>query len=227
METLFDGQSAVRFFVPAEPSVYTGIVEDQTVAEVLYNGTLRSIKDVRSKKTGDRFFVERTAISPDGKNVSINVTGLDLNSDGSEYASRLFIEMEGGQSGYLLSGTPVVTLPRAQASYRGFVEIIVVEGTTTRQEGNFQLDIDFSKAEPAGVLGASTEGYGFAASNVRVDAKTAEFTAEDAVIGPKGYEVPAVIYGNILGATGQGGAGVITSAGDTPTGYLGTFVGKR
>ena len=38
------------FFVPAEPSVYTGIVEDQTVAEVLYNGTLRSIKDVRSKK---------------------------------------------------------------------------------------------------------------------------------------------------------------------------------
>ena len=50
IETLFDGQSAVRFFVPAEPSVYTGIVEDQTVAEVLYNGTLRSIKDVRSKK---------------------------------------------------------------------------------------------------------------------------------------------------------------------------------
>ena len=92
------------------------------------------------------------------------------------------------------------------------------EGTTTRQEGNFQLDIDFSKAEPAGVLGTSTEGYGFAASNVRVDAKTAEFTAEDAVIGRKGYEVPAVIYGNILGATGQGAAGVITSAGDTPTG---------
>lgn len=53
---------------------------------------------------------------------------------------------------------------------------------------------------------------------MRVDAKTAEFTAEDAVIGPKGYEVPAVIYGNILGATGQGAAGVITSAGDTPTG---------
>ena len=215
------------FFVPAEPSVYTGIVEDQTVAEVLYNGTLRSIKDVRSKKTGDRFFVERTALSPDGKNVSINVTGLDLSFDGSEYASRLFIEMEGGQSGYLLSGTPVVTLPRAQASYRGFVEIIVVEGTTTRQEGNFRLDVAFSKAEPTGVLGASTEGYGFAASNVRVDAKTAEFTAEDAVIGPREYEVPAVIYGNILGATGQGAAGVITSAGDTPTGYLGTFVGKR
>ena len=95
METLFEGQSAVRFFVPAEPSVYTGIVEDQTVAEVLYNGTLRSIKDVRSKKTGDRFFVERTALSPDGKYVSITVTGLDLNSDGSEYASRLFVEMEG------------------------------------------------------------------------------------------------------------------------------------
>lgn len=38
------------FFVPAEPSVYTGIVEDQTVAEVLYNGTLRSLKDIRSKK---------------------------------------------------------------------------------------------------------------------------------------------------------------------------------
>ena len=43
MERLFDGQSTVRFFVPAGPSVYTGIVEDQTVAEVLFNGTLRSL----------------------------------------------------------------------------------------------------------------------------------------------------------------------------------------
>ena len=50
MERLFDGQSAVRFFVPAEPLVHTGIVEYQTVAEVLYNGTLRSLKDIRSKK---------------------------------------------------------------------------------------------------------------------------------------------------------------------------------
>ena len=50
MERLFDGQSAVLFFVPAEPSVYPVIVEDQTVAEVLDNGTLRSLKDIRSKK---------------------------------------------------------------------------------------------------------------------------------------------------------------------------------
>ena len=227
IETLFDGQSAVRFFVPSEPSVYTGIVEDQTVASELYYSTLQQINDIKSTKSGDRFYVERTAVSSEGKNVSINVTGLDLTSDGSEYASRLFIEIDGGHSGYLMSGTPVETLPNAKARYQGFVEVIVVDGATTRQEGNFQLDIDFSKAVPSGALSASTKDYGFAASSIRVDAEAAEFTADDAVIGPKGYEVAATIYANIVGTRGQGAAGVITSTGNTSVGYLGTFVGKR
>jgi hypothetical protein len=227
IETLFDGQSAVRFFVPSEPAVYTGIVEDQIIASELYNGSLNDIKDIKSSKVGGRFYVEREALSSGGQDVLINVAGLDLTADGSEYASRLYIEIDGGHKGYLISGTPVEVLPTAQVTYSGFIEIIIVDGATTRQEGNFNLDIDFNKAIPNGVLSASTQDYAFAATNIQVDPKTAEFTTASAFIGSKGYEVNGVIYGTFAGAEGQGAAGVITSTGNAAVGYLGTFVGKR
>ncbi len=150
IETPFDGQSAVRFFVPSEPAVYTGIVEDQTIASKLDNGSLHDIKDTKSSKVGDRFYVEREATSSEGEDVLINVAGLDLTADGLEYASCLYIEIDGGHKGYLISGTPVEILPTAQVTYSGFIEIIVVDGATTRQEGNFELDIDFNKAVPVG-----------------------------------------------------------------------------
>ena len=133
VETLFDGQSAVRFFVPSEPAVYTGIVEDQTIASELYNGSLHDIKDTKSSKVGDRFYVEREALSSQGKDVLINISGLDLSADGSEYASRLYIEIEGGDKGYLISGTPVEVLPKAQVTYSGFIEIIVVDGARDKR----------------------------------------------------------------------------------------------
>ena len=227
IETLFDGQSAVRFFVPSEPAVYTGIVEDQTIASKLDNGSLHDIKDTKSSKVGDRFYVEREATSSEGEDVLINVAGLDLTADGLEYASCLYIEIDGGHKGYLISGTPVEILPTAQVTYSGFIEIIVVDGATTRQEGNFELDIDFNKAVPSGVLSASTQDYAFAASDIQVDPKTAEFTAGSAVIGPKGHEVAGAIYGAFAGTEGQGVAGVIASTGNASVGYLGTFIGKR
>ena len=77
IETLFDGQSAVRFFVPDEPAVYTGIVEDQTIASELYNSSLNDVKDTMSSKVGGRFYVEREATSSEAKEVLINVAGLD------------------------------------------------------------------------------------------------------------------------------------------------------
>ena len=227
VQTLFDGQSAVRFFVPSEPAVYTGIVEDQTIASELYNGSLHDIKDTKSSKVGDRFYLEREALSSQGKDVLINISGLDLSADGAEYASRLYIEIEGGHKGYLISGTPVEVLPKAQVTYSGFIEIIVVDGATMRQEGNFELDIDFNKSVPSGVLSASTQDYAFAASDIQVDPKTAEFTAGSAVIGPKGHEVAGAIYGTFAGTEGQGAAGVIASTGNAAVGYLGTFIGKR
>jgi len=227
IETLFDGQSAVRFFVPNEPAVYTGIVESQTIASELYKSSLHSIKDIKSSKVGDRFHVEREALSSEGKDVLMNVAGLDLTADGSEYVSRLYIEIEAGHKGYLISGTPVEILPTAQVTYSGFVEVIVVDGTTTRQEGNFELNINFNKAMAKGVLSASTKDYAFAASDIQVDPKTAEFTAGSAFIGPKGHEVAAAIYGTFAGAEGQGTAGVIASTGNAAVGYLGTFIGKH
>ena len=118
-------------------------------------------------------------------------------------------------------------MPTTQVTYSGFIEIIIVDGATTRQEGNFNLDIDFNKGIPSGVLSASTQDYAFAATNIQVDPKTAEFTAGSAVIGPKGYEVNGMIYGTFAGAEGQGAAGVITSTGNVAVGYLGTFAGKR
>ena len=227
IETLFDGQSAVRFFVPSEPAVYTGIVESQLIASELYKSSLHAIKDIKSSKIGDRFYVEREALSSEGKDVLMNVAGLDLTADGSEYVSRLYIEIEAGHKGYLISGTPVEVLPTAQVTYSGFVEVIVVDGITTRQEGNFELDVDFNKAMPSGVLSASTKDYAFAANDIQVNPKTAEFTAGSAVIGPKGHEVAAVIHGTFAGAEGQGTAGVIASTGTAAVGYLGTFIGKR
>ncbi len=227
IEILFDGQSAVRFFVPDEPAVYTGIVEDQTIASELYNSSLNDVKDTMSSKVGGQFYVEREATSSEAKEVLINVAGLDLTSDGSEYASRLYVEIEGGHKGYLISGTPVEVLPTAQVTYSGFVEIISVDGATTRLEGNFELDIDFGKAIPSGVLSAVTKDYAFAASDIQVDPKTAEFSAGSAVIGPKGHEVAASIYGTFAGAKAQGAAGVIASKGNSSVGYLGTFIGKR
>ena len=112
-------------------------------------------------------------------------------------------------------------------TYSGFIEIIVVDGATMRQEGNFELDIDFNKSVPSGVLSASTQDYAFAASDIQVDPKTAEFTAGSAVIGPKGHEVAGAIYGTFAGTEGQGAAGVIASTGNAAVGYLGTFIGKR
>ena len=61
----------------------------------------------------------------------------------------------------------------------------------------------------------------------QVDPKTAEFFAGSAVIGPKGLEVAASIYGIFAGAEGQGAAGVIASKDNAAVGYLGTFIGKR
>ena len=95
------------------------------------------------------------------------------------------------------------------------------------QEGNFNLDIDFDKAIPSGVLSAVTKDYAFAASDIHVDPKTAEFSAGSAVIGPKGHEVAASIYGIFAGAKGQGAAVVIASKDNAAVGYLGTFIGKR
>ena len=221
------GKARRTFFVPSEPAVYRAIVKDQTIASELNNGSLYDTKDTKSSKVGDRFYVEREATSSEGEDVLINVAGLDLTADGLEYASRLYIEIDGGHKGYLISGTPVEILPTAQVTYSGFIEIIVVDGATTRQEGNFELDIDFNKAVPSGVLSASTQDYAFAASDIQVDPKTAEFTAGSAVIGPKGHEVAGAIYGTFAGTEGQGVAGVIASTGNASVGYLGTFIGKR
>ena len=221
------GKARRTFFVPSEPAVYRAIVKDQTIASELNNGSLYDTKDTKSSKVGDRFYVERVATSSEGEDVLIHVAGLDLTADVSEYSSRLYIEIEGGHKGYLISGTPVEILPTAQVTYSGFIEIIVVDGATTRQEGNFELDIDFDKAVPSGVLSASTQDYAFAASDIQVDQKTAEFTAGSAVIGPKGHEVAGAIYGTFAGTEGQGAAGVIASTGNAAVGYLGTFIGKR
>ena len=221
------GKARRTFFVPSEPAVYRAIVKDQTIASELNNGSLYDTKDTKSSKVGDRFYVERVATSSEGEDVLIHVAGLDLTADVSEYSSRLYIEIEGGHKGYLISGTPVEILPTAQVTYSGFIEIIVVDGATTRQEGNFELDIDFDKAVPSGVLSASTQDYAFAASDIQVDPKTAEFTAGSAVIGPKGHEVAGAIYGAFAGTEGQGVAGVIASTGNASVGYLGTFIGKR
>ena len=187
---------------------------------------MHDIKDTKSSKVGDRFYVAREALSSQGKDVLIFIFGLDFSAGGSEYAKWLYTEIEGGHKGSLISGTPVEVLPKAQLNSSGFIEIIFVDGANTRQEGNFELDIDFNKSITSGMFSASTQDDAFAASDIQVDPKTAEFTAGSAVIGPKGHEAAGAIYGTFAGTEGQFAAGVIASTGNAAVGYLGTFIGK-
>ena len=227
METLRDNHSVVRFYQSQEGAVYTGLVAGQEIASDLAVGNL-TVHGARNTLPNDQYSISGRATTSRGTDLNLLIRGLFLNSDGTEYVTRMFVSNSNGNNAYFVQGTPASSLPSGSAAYKGFAEISRNDGSGVRQEGNFELWVNFNQAVPTGRITASTEHYIFTASDVTVDPKTAELQTMNALIGHKlGQQKPAHIHGNILGLTGQGVGGIVLSTEIGPEGFVGAFLGKK
>ena len=122
METLPDNHSVVRFFQSQESAVYTGLSAGQEIASDLAVGNL-TVHGARNNLPNNQYSISGRAMTSRGTDLDLLIRGLFLNSDDTEYVTRMFVSNSNGNMAYFVQGTPACSLPSSVAAYKGFAEI--------------------------------------------------------------------------------------------------------
>ena len=81
----------------------------------------------------DQHSISGRATTSRGTDLDLLVRGLFfLNSDGSEYVTRMFFSNINGNNAYFVQGTPASSLPSGNAAHNGFAEISRNDGSGVR-----------------------------------------------------------------------------------------------
>lgn len=226
LESYGDNVSLVRIAGGTLENEYIGIINEDAAGEVLA-GSITGLVVTSSSQDGDWYTVSRNGVMSNGLPISFDTIGVNLNSSGSEYVSRSFVNTNRG-GGYTVTGSNLGTLPSGTTSYTGYTEVYDASGT--RETGDVTLNVNFG-SKSATITGV-TDNFIFSSSSIAVNTSSGHFSSSTAEIGQRtgaNIRIPATIEGSFYGTNGNGMGGIVTGGLNvvTNSGYLGSFAGTQ
>ena len=219
-----DGGALVRIYDGSGSEKMVGLGDLGSIQAAL-NGSTSGWKSIYEYEDGNYYTFTRSTVMPNGDDLQIDGSGINLNNSGTEYVSIFVGETDEGVA-LMVTGTPATQLPTGNYRYEGYAVLMgsptVDESTETLESGTFAMNVNFDN-KTGSITGAS-ENLIFTENQIAINTSNGEFSGSSGTIGYRsGAKFPASLEGNFYGSNATGVGGVTTSDLSADDGYVAIF----
>ena len=188
--------------------------------ETARSGSTSGWTTIDRSRNGEYYTYVRSTVMSNGDDLTIEGSGIDLNSTGSEYVSMFVGETSEGLA-LFVTGTPAKQLPSGLHNYSGYA--VLIDSTAAIVEGGtFGMNVNFETS--TGSITGASDNYIFSDNNIIINSINGEFSGSSTTIGPRdNIKVPATLAGSFYGTNANGVGGVVSTDLNQDDGYVAVF----